>query len=81
MINLSVCSVFSEIVEQTQLVEKELIRTLQSLADVRLITVSEVRRTGNLSLITAQSENSERCHVSLSSYVMTLAQLSGRHFD
>lgn len=32
---------FCEIGEQTQLVEKELIRTLQSLADVRLITISE----------------------------------------
>ena len=33
----------SDIVEQTQLVEKELIRTLQSLVDVRLITMTEVR--------------------------------------
>lgn len=32
---------FSEILEQTQLVEKELVRTLQSLADVRLILLSE----------------------------------------
>lgn len=32
---------FCEIGEQTQLVEKELVRTLQSLADVRLITVSQ----------------------------------------
>ena len=36
---------FSDIVEQTQLVEKELIRTLQSLVDVRLITMTEVRCT------------------------------------
>ncbi|XP_022795965.1 cullin-2-like [Stylophora pistillata] len=33
--------IFSEILEQTQLVEKELVRTLQSLADVRLILLSE----------------------------------------
>jgi len=32
---------FSDILEQTQLVEKELVRTLQSLVDVRLITMSE----------------------------------------
>ena len=36
---------FSDIFEQTQLVEKELIRTLQSLVDVRLITMTEVRCT------------------------------------
>ena len=43
---------FSEILEQTQLVERELVRTLQSLADVRLILLSEVRRTQGLSFTT-----------------------------
>ncbi|XP_068715782.1 cullin-2-like [Montipora foliosa] len=32
---------FSDILEQTQLVDKELVRTLQSLVDVRIITMSE----------------------------------------
>ena len=36
---------FSDIRDQTQLVDKELIRTLQSLVDVRLITMPEVRFT------------------------------------
>ena len=43
---------FSEILEQTQLVERELVRTLQSLADVRLILLSEVWRTQGLSFTT-----------------------------
>ena len=36
---------FSDIRDQTQLVDKELIRTLQSLVDVRIITMPEVRFT------------------------------------
>jgi len=36
---------FSDIRDQTQLVDKELIRTLQSLVDVQLITMPEVRFT------------------------------------
>lgn len=39
---------FSDIRDQTQLVDKELIRTLQSLVDVRLITMPEVRFTGKI---------------------------------